>query len=259
MEYKTLIVDKRNRVGVITLNRPEVRNALNAILMEEMINALQEFDRDPDVAAIIITGAGIVFCSGHDFSELHGRTLIDFRRTFGKSVQVLQTIAGISKTVIAAVNGYATAMGCALVAGCDLVVASEEAKFQTPGVNIGFACVTPMAAIYRSVGRKKCLELIMTGEAIDASEAERIGLVNKVVPQKDLENAAFELAEKIASKAPLALQFGKQAFYAMADMEHNQAYKYAVEMIGLNADTEDGREGIASFVEKRPLPAWKGR
>ena len=259
MEYKTLIVDKRNRVGVITLNRPEVRNALNAILMEEMIDALQEFDRDPDVAAIIITGAGIAFCAGHDFSELHGRTLIDFRRTFGKSVQVLQTIAGISKTVIAAVNGYTTAMGCALVAGCDLVVASEEAKFQTPGVNIGFACVTPMAAIYRSVGRKKCLELIMTGEAIDASEAERIGLVNKVVPQKDLENAAFELAEKIASKAPLALQFGKQAFYAMADMEHNQAYKYAVEMISLNADTEDGREGIASFVEKRPLPAWKGR
>ncbi|MFC1941199.1 enoyl-CoA hydratase-related protein [Chloroflexota bacterium] len=259
MEYQTLIVEKKNRVGVITLNRPEVRNALNAQLSEEMIEALQGFDKDPDVVVIIITGAGAAFCSGHDFSELQGKTLTDFRRTFGKSVQVLQTMAGISKTVIAAINGYATAMGCALAAGCDLVVASEEAKFQTPGVNIGFACVTPMAAIFRSVGRKKCLELIITGEAIDANEAERIGLVNKVVPQKDLEKAVFELAEKIASKAPLALQFGKQAFYAMADMEYDQAYKYAVEMISLNADTEDGRGGMAAFLEKRPMPEWKGR
>ncbi|MFC2025300.1 enoyl-CoA hydratase-related protein [Chloroflexota bacterium] len=259
MEYQTLIVEKKNRVGVITLNRPEVRNALNTQLSEEMIEALQGYDKDPEVVVIIITGAGAAFCSGHDFSELQGKTLTDFRRTFVKSVQVLQTMAGISKAVIAAVNGYATAMGCALAAGCDLVVASEEAKFQTPGVNIGFACVTPMAAIYRSVGRKKCLEMIITGEAIDANEAERIGLVNKVVPQKDLEKAAFELAEKIASKAPLALQFGKQAFYAMADMQHDQAYKYAVEMISLNADTEDGREGMAAFLEKRPMPEWKGR
>jgi len=227
--------------------------------MEEMIDALRKFDEDPGVAVIVITGAGTTFCSGHDFSELHGRSLTDFRRIFGKSVQVLQTIAAISKIVIAAVNGYATAMGCALAAGCDLVIASEEVKFQTPGVNIGFACVTPMAAIYRSIGRKKCLELIITGEAIDAGEAERIGLVNKVVPQKDLEDAVFELAEKIASKAPLAVQFGKQAFYVMADMEHNQAYKYAVEMISINADTEDGREGIAAFVEKRPPRPWKGQ
>ena len=140
-----------------------------------------------------------------------------------------------------------------------MVIASEEAKFQTPGVNIGFACITPMAAIYRSVGRKKCLELVITGEAIDAGEAERIGLVNKVVPQENLEGEAIELAEKITSKAPLAVQFGKQAFYAMADMEHNQAYKYAVEMISINADTEDGREGIAAFIEKRPPRPWKGR
>ena len=259
MEYQALIVEKRNRIGVITLNRPKVRNAVNAILVEELLDALRKFDEDPDVVVIILTGAGTTFCAGHDFSELHGRTLVELRRIFAKSAELLQTITDNSKTVIAAVNGYATAMGCALVGGCDLVIASEEAKFQTPGVNIGFACITPMAAIFRSVGRKKCLELIITGEAIDAHEAERIGLVNKVVPQKDLENAAFEMAEKIASKAPLAVQFGKQAFYAMADMEHNQAYKYAVEMISINADTEDGREGIAAFVEKRPPCPWQGR
>ncbi len=258
MEYQTLLVERRNKAGVITLNRPKVRNALNTTLMEEILDALRNLDEDPSVVVIIITGAGTTFCSGHDFSELHGKSLMDFRRVFGKSVEILQTIAATSKVVIAAVNGYATAMGCALAAGCDLVVASEEAEFQTPGVDIGFACVTPMAAIYRSVGRKKCLELIVTGEAIDAREAERIGLVNKVVPQKDLEGAVLELAEKIASKAPLAVKFGKQAFYAMADMEHNQAYKYAVEMISINADTEDGREGIAAFVEKRPHRAWKG-
>ena len=259
MEYKMLIVEKRERVGVITLNRPKVRNALSAALMGEMLDALRKFDEDPGVGAIVIRGAGDTFCSGHDFSEIRGKTLADFRRTFGKSVQILQTIAAISKVVIAAVNGYATAMGCALAAGCDLVVASEEAKFQTPGVNIGFACVTPMAAIYRSVGRKKCLEMILTGDVISATEAERIGLVNKVVPQKDLENAAFELAEKITGKVPLAVQFGKQAFYTMADMEHNQAYKYAVEMISANADTEDGREGVDAFMGKRPPHPWKGR
>ncbi len=259
MEYQTLLVEQRGKVGVITLNRPKVRNALNSQLMDEIVQALLKFDEDPRVTVVVLKGAGGTFCSGHDFAELHGKPLTDLRRTFGKSVQVLQTITAIKKVVIAAVNGYATAMGCALAAGCDLVIASEEAKFQTPGVNVGFACVTPMAAVYRSVGRKKCLELIITGEAIDAVEAERIGLVNKVVPQKDLEAAVFELAERIASKAPLALQFGKQAFYAMADMEHNQAYKYAVEMISINADTEDGREGMAAFVEKRPPQTWKGR
>ncbi len=259
MEYQTLLVERKNKAGVITLNRPKVRNALNALLTDEMLVALRELDEDPEVAVIVITGAGTVFCSGHDFSDLQGKSLMDFRRAFGRSVKVLQAIAATKKVVIAAVNGHATAMGCALVAGCDLAIASEEAKFQTPGVNIGFACVTPMAAIYRSVGRKKCLELIITGEAIDAREAEKIGLVNRVVPREDLERAVFDLAEKIASKAPLAVQFGKQAFYAMADMEQNQAYQYAVEMISINADTEDGREGIAAFVEKRPHRPWTGR
>lgn len=259
MEYKTLIIEKKNRVGIITLNRPKVRNALDATLTAELLDALRQFDEDNEVQAIILKGAGAAYCSGHDFSELQGKSLVELREVFGKSIKVLQAIATSKKVVIAAVHGYASAMGCALVAGCDLAVASDDAKFQTPGVNIGFACVTPMAAIYRSIGRKKCLELIMTGDAIDAQEAERIGLVNKIVPAAGLDNAVMELAEKIASKAPLALQFGKKAFYTMADMEHNQAYSYAVEMISMNADTEDGREGMASFVEKRPHRPWKGR
>ena len=156
MEYSAVIMEKKNGVGVITLNRPEVRNALSAVLMDEMLDALRKLDEDSEVGAIIITGAGPVFCAGHDLAELQGKNLAALRRTFNRSVRILRTIADINKVVIAAVNGLASAMGCALVAGCDLVVASGEAKFQTPGVDIGFACITPMAAISRSVGRKKC-------------------------------------------------------------------------------------------------------
>jgi len=259
MEYQNLIIEKKDKIGKITLNRPRVGNALNGPLTGELLDALRRFDGDPEILVLIITGAGTMFCSGHDFSDLHGKNGAELRRVFGKSVEVMETISAINKVVIASVNGLATAMGCALAAACDLAIASEQAKFQTPGVNIGFSCVTPMAAIYRSVGRKKCLELVLTGEAIDAREAERIGLVNKVVPHPDLEKATLEWAEKIASKAPLALQFGKKAYYAMANMQHQQAYKYAVEMISLNADTEDGREGMAAFIEKRAPRPWKGR
>lgn len=258
MEYQLIVTEKKDKVGIIALNRPDVRNALNSQMMDEMLCALWGFDSDPNIATVILKGLGPAFCAGHDFSELHKKPLADLRHTFGKSVKVLQTISSIGKPVIAVVHGIATAMGCALVASCDLVIASEETKFQTPGVNIGFACVTPMAALFRSIGRKKCLEMIMTGESIDAYEAERIGLVNKIVSKDKLEAAALELANKIATKAPIAVQIAKRSFYTMADMEHNQAYKYAVEMMSINANTEDGQKGIASVVEKRPPPPWKG-
>ncbi|MCK4580728.1 MAG: enoyl-CoA hydratase/isomerase family protein [Dehalococcoidia bacterium] len=259
MEYQLTIVEEKDRLGIIALNRPKVRNALNSQMMDEMICALSQFDSNPDIGAVILKGSGPAFCAGHDFSELSNKPLGDIRQTFGKSIRVLQTMSSIGKPVIAAVHGIATAMGCALAAGCDLVIASEDARFQTPGVNLGFACISPMAALFRSIGRKKCLEMILTGESIDAHEAERIGLVNKVVPTERLEDMALEFAKNIARKAPLAVQLGKQAFYTMADMEHNQAYKYAAEMISINADTEDGQEGIAAFVGKRPPQPWRGR
>ena len=258
MTYQMLIVEKRNKVGVITMNRPQARNALNRQLVDEIIDALHQFDEDPEINVIVLRGAGNNFCSGHDFAELYGKNLADLRTVFGHSIQLLQAISANRKVVIAAVSGYAVAMGCALAAGCDLAVASAGAKFQTPGVNIGFACVTPMSAIYRSIGRKKCLELIISGEPITAAEAERIGLVNKVVPEAEFESAVFAMAEKIAGKAPLALQFVKKAFYNMADMEQNQAYNYAVEMISANADTDDAREGMSAFIEKRPPRPWTG-
>lgn len=259
MKYQTVIVETRKRVGIITLNRPEMRNALNTQLVAEMLDALHELDDDPKIGALIIRGAGSSFCSGHDFSELQGKTVLELRRVFRKSLYLIETIAAMSKPVIAAVHGYATAMGCALAAGCDLVVASENALFQLPGTNLGAACISPAAVVCRSIGRKKCLELLLTADPFDAHEAERAGLVNRVVPPEELDDATEELAEKLASKAPLALQLGKQAFYIMLDMEQSQAYSYAAEMISINFDTEDGREGIASFIEKRKPRPWKGR
>ncbi|MCL0079880.1 enoyl-CoA hydratase-related protein [Dehalococcoidia bacterium] len=255
--YQAITVEKNRGIGILTLNRPQVRNALNAQLMEELLHALQEMEGS-EVGAVILKGAGESFCSGHDFSEFIGKTLMEYRAIFGKSVRILEAVAGMGKPVIAAVQGHATAMGCALAAGCDLAIASEDALFQTPGVNVGFACITPMAGIYRSLGRKKCLELILTGEAISAREAERAGLVNRVVPREKLEETAMEMAEKIAAKAPLAVRMGKQSFYRMADMEHSKAYAYAIEMISINASTEDGQEGMDAFREKR-TPQWRGR
>jgi len=259
MKYQAILIERRKRVGIITLNRPEVHNALNTQLIKEMLDALQELEDASNIGVIIIRGAGKTFCSGHDFSSLQGKNLLGLRRIFRSSLRVIETIAAMSKPVIAAVHGYTMAMGCALAAGCDLVIASENALFQLPGVSLGTACISPVAVVSRSMGRKKCLELLLTGDPIDVNEAERAGLVNRVVPLEKLDDTVMELAEKLAGKAPLALQFGKQAFYTMSDMEQSQAYSYAAEMISINFDTEDGKEGIASFIEKRKPKPWQGR
>jgi enoyl-CoA hydratase/carnithine racemase len=175
------------------------------------------------------------------------------------SLRIAETITAMGKPVIAAVHGYASAMGCALAASCDLVIAADSACFQLPGINLGIACISPAAVISRFMNRKKCLELLLTGDTINADEATKAGLVNRVVPSEKLDDAVMELAEKLASKAPLAIELGKQAFYAMSSMEEKQAYSYAAEAISINASTEDGKEGIASFIEKRKPRPWQGR
>lgn len=259
VKYKTILIEKREHVGIITLNRPKRRNALSVQLVAEMLEALQKLDDDPEIGAIIIRGSGSSFCSGHDLSELQDKTLLELRQVFRGSLHLIETIASLDKPVIAAVRGYAAAMGCALAAGCDLVIASDDALFQLPGRSLGTASISPAAIICRSVGRKKCLELLLTAEPISADQAEKAGLVNRVVPSEELDNAAEEMARKIANRAPLAVQLGKQAFYTMADMEQSKAYRYAAEMISINFDTEDGREGVAGFMEKRKPQPWRGR
>ncbi|MDD5083163.1 MAG: enoyl-CoA hydratase-related protein [Dehalococcoidales bacterium] len=259
MNYQTILVEKEKGVGTITLNRPERRNALSTQLVEEVLQALHELDEDSGIGAVIIRGAGTSFCAGHDFSELVEKNVVGLCSTFRKSLHLVENIAALSKPVIAAVHGYATAMGCALAVGCDMVIAAEDALFQLPGTNLGAACISPAAVVCRSLGRKKCVELLLTADPMSAEQAEKAGLVNRVVPVQELDAAARELAEKLASKAPLAVQMAKEAIYNILDMDQSKAYDYAAKMISINFDTEDGREGAASFLEKRKPRPWKGR
>lgn len=258
MNYRNIMIETRGNVATVTLNRPEVRNALSGEMMDELLDCLIYVEESSEIHVLIIKGAGTSFCSGHDLSELVGRDAASYRATFDKSVKITEAITNLSKPVIAAVHGYASAAGCQLAVACDLMVTSDDAHFETPGVKIGLFCVTPMVALSRSVGRKKSLEMLLTGEPIDAREAERIGLVNRVVPRQRLEEAAMELAEKIASKSAFTVGFGKRTFYAAADMGYETAFRYAEEMMVLNNLAEDAQEGISAFLEHR-MPAWKGR
>jgi len=258
-KYQMLLVARKGRLGIVTLNRPEKRNALSARLVAETLEALHELEDDAAVGVVIIKGAGNSFCAGHDLSELQGKSVRELRPIFRKSLQLMEAISALKKPVIAAVHGYATAMGCALAAGCDLAIAADDALFQLPGAGRGAACISPAAVVGRFTGMRKCLEMVLTAEAISADQAERAGLVNRVVPREELDSAVEKLAEKLAGNAPIALQMGKEAVYAMSGMERSQAYRYAVEMMSRNIDTEDGREGIASFLEKREPRPWKGR
>jgi enoyl-CoA hydratase/carnithine racemase len=258
MNYHNLLMEIKNKVATVTLNRPEKRNALSSELMSELLYCLEQLKEDAKVNVLVIRGAGAAFCSGHDLSELVGKDSTYYRDIFDHSVRIMEVITNLPKAVIASVHGYVSAAGLQLAAACDLVVASEDSLFETPGVKIGLFCITPMVSLSRVVGRKKALELLLTGESIDAKEAERIGLVNRVVTRDKLEEATMQLAEKIASVSPVPVSFGKQAFYAAADMDYLKAFHYAKEMMVLNNLTEDAQEGIRAFIEKR-TPRWKGR
>ena len=257
MEYQHLIATTENQVGVITLNRPERRNALSLGLMEELIQCLDEFAAMRNIRAIILAASGKVFCSGHDLSEMVGRTVGDYRRVFDVCTELMMKIQSIPQPVIARVQGVATAAGCQLVATCDLAIASDQAGFATPGVKIGLFCTTPMVALSRAVGRKRAMEMLLTGKLIDAGTAAEWGLVNRVVPAAELEQAARELAGKIAESSSFTVGLGKQAFYVQIDLDQPQAYAYAKEVMTTNSLAHDAQEGISAFLEKRAA-CWSG-
>lgn len=254
----TLKFEKKGSVALLTLNRPEKLNAIDEPLIDSILERFKEIEKDDKIGAAVICGAGKTFSSGHDLNEILQTNPIERRALFTKSIKVYEDIARMSKPVIAAVHYYATAAGCGLAVACDLVVASEDALFQTPGVNIGLFCLTPMIPLQRSVGRKKALEMLITGEPINAIEAERLGLINKVVPNGKHIEAAIELAEKITSKSRIAYAIGKPAFYMMSDMEYVKALHYAKDLISLAITAEDAEEGMKAILEKR-VPKWKGR
>lgn len=258
MSWETLVESREEALAVVTLNRPARRNALSLGLMLELIDCLDAIGRDASVRAVILNASGAVFSSGHDLSEMTGGTVVEYRRLFDVCTELMTKVQSIPQPVIAEVQGMATAAGCQLVATCDLAVASEAAKFATPGVKIGLFCTTPMVALTRAIGRKRAMEMLLTGKAIDAQTAAEWGLVNRVVPADELSSSTRELGGQIASASSLTVGLGKQAFYAQIDLDQPKAYAYAKEVMSMNALAADAQEGITSFLEKR-VPCWTGR
>jgi enoyl-CoA hydratase/carnithine racemase len=256
--YRYLLSSREASIGVITLNRPERRNALSLDLMLELIDALSAMSEEREVRAVILAAAGKVFSSGHDLNELVGGSIADYRRLFDVCTQLMAKIQSIPQPVIAQVQGIATAAGCQLVATCDLAVSSSEATFATPGVKNGLFCSTPMVALTRAVGRKRAMQMLLTGQPVDAARAADWGLVNMAVAPADLEAETRKLACKIAEASPLTISIGKQAYYAQIELDQPRAYAYAKEVMSMNAAAYDAQEGITAFLEKRAA-CWQGR
>src|SRR5437588_10878587 len=253
MEFESLIVKGDGEVSEITINRPEKRNALSLAVMEELTAAI----RGAGGRVIVMSGAGPCFSAGHDLSEMIGRTVSFYRELFDACTVLMEAVQSVPQPVIAKVHGVATAAGCQLVAACDLAVAEEGARFATPGVKIGRFCSTPMVPLSRAVGRKRAMEMLLTGELIDAATAANWGLVNHVVAPDELDAAVTALAARIADASPLTIQIGKETFYRQIDVDQRQAYDLTKSVMALNAMTADAQEGMAAFLEKRH-PTWTG-
>jgi enoyl-CoA hydratase/carnithine racemase len=258
MTYDSILIERDAPVATITMNRPEKRNALSSEMMGELNDALRALSAEPDVRAIVLAANGPAFSAGHDLRELVDGDINRYRAVFDLCTELMNTIQVIPQPVIARVHRIATAAGCQLVATCDLAIAAEEATFGTPGVKIGLFCTTPMVALSRAIGRKRALQMLMTGKLISAETAADWGLVNTVVPADELERATRELALSIASASPLTVALGKQAFYTQIDLDQPKAYAYAKEVMSMNAMAADAQEGMCAFLDKRQ-PAWVGK
>jgi enoyl-CoA hydratase/carnithine racemase len=256
--FQTILVSRDASAGRLTLNRPEKRNALSLELMEELLAALNWLGADRDVRAIVVEGAGPVFSAGHDLSEMIGREPAFYQRLFDVCTELMETIHRVPQPVIAKVHGVATAAGCQLVAACDLAVAESNARFATPGVKIGLFCSTPMVPLSRAIGRKRALEMLLTGEMIDAETACEWGLVNRVVAPEQLDNSVTELVEAIGRSSPLTVAIGKEAFYTQIELDEHGAYDVTKSVMAANSMAADAQEGMCAFLEKRN-PTWTGR
>jgi enoyl-CoA hydratase/carnithine racemase len=259
-----LLRQTQGSIAVLTLNRPQARNSLSEQLIAELHAAIDEAGKDPAVRAVVIAASGPAFSSGHDLKELTAhRADSDRGRAYFAHVMticsaMMQAIVHLPKPVVACVQGMATAAGCQLVASCDLAVASEKARFATPGVDIGLFCSTPMVALTRNIARKQAMEMLLTGEPVMATAALQMGLVNRVVTDGLEHDSALELALKVARKSAYTVKLGKAAFYWQAEMNLADAYRYAAEVMTENMMARDAEEGISAFIEKRD-PEWEDR
>ena len=258
MPFQNLTLEFQHSAAIVTLNRPDQRNALSLELLQELIALLDVLERDKDVRCVILAAAGKVFSAGHDLSEMVGCSIDEYRLLFAACTELMEKIQAIPQPVIAEVQGVATAAGCQLAATCDLVVAAEEAAFATPGVRIGLFCSTPMVALSRAIGRKRALQMLLTGQPIDAETAAEWGLVNFIVPAAELREATLKLASRITEASSLTVGIGKQAFYAQIDLDQPRAYELTKEVMADNAMAADAQEGISAFLEKRAA-TWAGK
>ena len=247
-------------VTTLTMNRPQARNALSQGMLRAMLDAFIEVSTDETARVVILAGAGPGFCAGHDLKEIKAQNYSRnyTEQLFADCAELMQTIIRLPKPVIAQVHGIATAAGAQLVASCDLAISSQEARFATPGVNIGLFCSTPMVALSRNLSNKHAMQMLLTGDLIDAQNAYRMGLVNEVVDAEQLESKTMELARKLASKSPLTVAIGKEAYYRQAELPLGEAYDYTKEVMVRNLEARDAQEGISAFIEKRH-PVWCGK
>jgi enoyl-CoA hydratase/carnithine racemase len=258
MDYTNVLVEKRDHIGFITLNRPQAMNTFTAPFARELNDALWDMENDPEIRVVVIDANGKHFSTGISLDEFKEKTSKEYCEFIHLMDEHNHTIAKMKKPVIASVKGYALANGAGLSFACDLTVAAEDAKFGTTAINVGLICLGPAAPLARNVGVKKALEMVLTGDMITAAEAQRLGLVNKVVPPDKLEEATQELAAKLAAKSPLALQAGKAGLYAMQGVPYFQALDMLSDRFAKLCSTEDAEEGVKAFLEKRK-PEWKER
>lgn len=247
-----LLREDRDGIARLTLNRPQQFNALSVDLLGALQAAIDSIGADTSVRVVVIGGAGRAFCAGHDLREMRSDASLEFQRSlFGQCGRVMQALTRLPQPVIARVHGIATAAGCQLVAACDLAVAADDARFAVSGINLGLFCGTPSVALARNVSRKKAFEMLMTGDFIDAPTALAEGLINRIVPASRLDAEVEGLARSIAAKSPAAVADGKRLFYRQIEMGVEAAYQLAVETMACNMMSEDTRQGIDAFIEKR--------
>lgn len=258
MAFEHILIARDGPLAILTMNRPERRNALSVPLMQELIDALDTLGQDSAVRVVIIAGNGPAFSAGHDLREMIGSDQDACQNVFAVCTTLMMKVQAIPQPVIAQVHGIATAAGCQLVATCDLAIASDLASFATPGVKIGLFCTTPMVAVTRAIGRKRAFEMLFTGTAIDAHTAADWGLVNRVVPADQLDETTRTLALQIADASALTISIGKRAFYRQIGLDVDQAYDYARDVMSQNAIAGDAQEGMSAFIEKRK-PVWRGK
>jgi enoyl-CoA hydratase/carnithine racemase len=256
MDTQLVLCDVSDRIAILTLNHPEKRNALSRAMLESLKVHLARIAADGNVKVVILRAAGPVFSAGHDLRELVGGDEKEYASLFALCTEVMEAIRNLPQPVIAQVHGVATAAGCQLAATCDLVVAAEDASFATPGVRIGLFCTTPGVALTRAVTPKKAMEMLLTGSAMNAREAEQAGLVNRVVPAARLAEETMKLAQQICAASSYTMALGKKAFYEQLPLDRPAAYEVAQKVMVENAIAADAQEGMRAFLEKR-APKWE--